>query len=125
MTAAHSTSSGRRPEFHRGAAETLHERLGVDEAALAAFCRKWHVAELALFGSVLRDDFAEASDVDALVTFQPGAGPQFPDLLNMHEEFKNLVGREVDLSKRVVIERSRNYIRRENILSTAQVIYAA
>ncbi len=105
--------------------EALCQRLELDRAALAVFCRKWHVAEMALFGSVLRDDFAEASDVDALVTFQPGAGPHFPDLLNMHEEFKDLVGREVDLVKRVVIERSRNYIRREDILSTAQVIYAA
>ncbi len=106
-------------------AETLHERLGVDEAALSAFCRRWRVAEMALFGSVLRDDFADGSDVDALVTFEPGSAPHFPDILDMREEFKDLLGREVDLIKRVVIERSRNYIRRENILSTAQVIYAA
>lgn len=106
-------------------ARTLHERLGVDEAALAAFCRKWRVAELALFGSVLREDFGDASDVDALVTFEPGAAPHFPDILDMREEFRDLVGREVDFVKRAVIERSRNYIRREDILSTAQVIYAA
>jgi predicted nucleotidyltransferase len=106
-------------------AETLHERLGVDRAALAAFCRKWHVAEMALFGSVLRDDFGDGSDVDALVTFEPGTVPHFPDILDMREEFRDLVGREVDLVKRAVIERSRNYVRREDILSTAQVIYAA
>ena len=106
-------------------AEGLCERLRIDRATLAAFCGKWHVAEMALFGSVLREDFGDTSDVDVLVTFQPGAGPHFPDLLNMREEFKDLVGRDVDLVKRVVIERSRNYIRREDILSTAQVIYAA
>ena len=106
-------------------AETLHERLGVDEAALAAFCRKWHVAEMALFGSVLRADFGGGSDVDALVTFQAGAKPRLWDIFGMQEELKGLLGREVDLIERVVIERSRNYIRREGILSTAQVIYAA
>lgn len=106
-------------------ADTMHERLGVDEAALAAFCHKWHVAEMALFGSVLREDFGDGSDVDALVTFEPGSAPHFPDILDMREGFKNLVGREVDLVKRAVIERSRNYVRRQDILSTAQVIYAA
>ncbi len=106
-------------------AETLHARLGVDEATFTAFCRRWRVAEMALFGSVLREDFGRASDVDALVTFEPDAKPRLWDIFDMREELKRLLGREVDLIKRVVIERSRNYIRRENILSTAQVIYAA
>ncbi len=106
-------------------AETLHARLGVDEAALAAFCRKWRVAEMALFGSVLRDDFGDGSDVDALVTFEAGAKPRLWDIFDMRDELKGLLGREVDLIERIVIERSRNYIRREDILSTAQVIYAA
>jgi predicted nucleotidyltransferase len=106
-------------------AAPLCERLKLDRATLASFCRKWRVAELALFGSVLRDDFGESSDVDVLVTFQDGSTPRFWELLDMQEELKALVGREVDLVKRVVIETSENYIRREDILSTAQVIYAA
>ena len=106
-------------------AEAMLKRLGVGEEALAAFCRRWHVAEMALFGSVLREDFGDGSDVDALVTFEAGAKPRLWDIFDMREELKGLLGREVDLIERVVIERSRNYIRREGILSTAQVIYAA
>lgn len=106
-------------------AELLRERIGVDEATIAAFSRKWRVAELAIFGSVLRDDFADRSDVDILVTFEDGANVRLWDVIEMQEELRGLLGRQVDLVERVVIERSRNYIRREGILSTAQVIYAA
>ncbi len=106
-------------------AKELHKRHGVDEGTLAAFCRKWRVAEMEVFGSALRDDFGEESDVDFLVTFEAGAKLRLWDLVAMRDEFKGLLGREVDLIERVVIERSRNYIRREGILSSAQVIYAA
>ncbi len=106
-------------------AELLRERIGVDEPTIAAFCRKWRVAEMALFGSVVREDFRDGSDVDVLVTFEPGARAPFRDILDMQDELNGVLAREVDLLERVVIERSRNYIRREDILSTAQVIYAA
>ncbi len=49
------------------------QRLGVDPERLRAFCRGWKVAELALFGSALRDDFGPRSDVDVLVRWEPGA----------------------------------------------------
>ncbi len=49
--------------------KSLLGRLRVDDEALPAFCRRWEISELAVFGSVLRDDFGEASDVDVLVTF--------------------------------------------------------
>ncbi len=104
--------------------ETLRERVGVDEATLSGFCRKWQVAEMALFGSVLRDDFGEGSDIDVLVTFEAGARRSLWDVIDMQEELKGLLGREVDLVERVVVERSRNYIRRAAILSSAQVIHA-
>ena len=106
-------------------AEMLQERLGIDEATLTAFCRKWRVAELAMFGSVLREEFREGSDVDALVTFEAGPRWSLWDTIEMQQELRGLLGREVDLVERVVVERSRNYIRRASILSSAQVIYAA
>lgn len=105
--------------------QVLRERLGFDEATMEAFCRKWELAELAVFGSVLREDFREASDVDVLVTFEAGSRWSLWDLLHMQDELKGLLGRDVDIFERVAVERSRNYIRREAILSSAQVIYAA
>ncbi len=92
---------------------------------LAVFCRKWQVAELALFGSVLRDDFRPDSDVDVLVRFFPDARYGLFDLVRMQEEMKGIWGREVDLIERSAIEKSRNYIRRKAILSSAETVYAS
>lgn len=92
---------------------------------ITRFCQQWHVTELALFGSILRDDFGPDSDVDLLVTFAPDYVYTLRDLLAMETELQTLLGRKVDLVVKQVIEASRNYIRRKNILNSAQVIYAA
>ena len=89
---------------------------------LLEFCRKWKVAELALFGSVLRDDFSPESDVDVLVELAPDHGLSLFDWVEMIDELKDLFGREVDLvSKRGL----RNPFRRHRILSTCEIIHAA
>ena len=69
----------------------------LDRDRIAAFCRRHHIRRLALFGSVLRDDFTEDSDVDVLVEFEPGArtGLAFFD---MQDELSALIGRGVDLN---------------------------
>jgi uncharacterized protein len=90
---------------------------------IAAFCDRWQVAEFALFGSVLRDDFRPDSDIDVMVQFHPEAHPTLFDLVAMEEELKTLFQREVDLVTRKGIATSRNYRRRQAILSSAQVIY--
>ena len=100
-------------------------RLLIPEAELRAFCVRWGVAELALFGSVLRDDFRPDSDVDVRVRFQPDARPTLFDLVRMEDELQQLIGRPVDLVSRRAIESSRNYLRRKAILGSAKVIYAA
>jgi len=76
---------------------------GIDlpKEKVAEFCRKWRIRELALFGSVLRDDFGDDSDIDVLVTF--------PE-------------REVDLVEKAGL---RNPFRRHSILNNMEVIYAA
>jgi hypothetical protein len=89
------------------------------------FCRVWKVAELALFGSVLRGDFRPDSDVDVLVTFAPDAEWSVFDLTRMEEELSALLGRKVDLVERRAVEQSENYIRRRQILSTAEPVYVA
>jgi hypothetical protein len=91
---------------------------------IADFCQRWKITELALFGSVLRDDFRSDSDVDILVTFDPDAHRTLFDMVDMQDELEAVFGRKVDLVSRRGIERSRNYLRRKAILNSAQIIYA-
>src|SRR5262245_50451704 len=93
--------------------------------AIAAFCRRWKVSELALFGSVLRDDFRPESDVDVLVTFTPDAQWGLFDLVRMESELAAIAGRKVDLVERSSVEQSKNYIRRRHILNSAEPVYVA
>ena len=90
---------------------------------IAEFCQRWQVIEFALFGSVLRDDFRPDSDIDIMVQFHPDAHPRFRTLDQMEAELKTIFHREVDLVTREGIETSRN-LRRREILSSMQVIYA-
>lgn len=92
-----------------------------DRQKIAELCRSYGVAELALFGSVLRDDFHAESDVDVLVSFGPEAHPSLLELVELREDLKDLFGREVDLVERAGL---RNPFRRRAILSTAEVVYA-
>ena len=94
-------------------------------SAIADFCRKWNVQELSLFGSVLRDDFGPDSDIDVLVSFQPGTKVFFRDLDDMERELKEIFSREVDLLTRASIEQSPNYLRRKSILEHMETIYRA
>lgn len=78
-----------------------------------------------MFGSALRDDFGPESDIDVLVTFETDARPTLFDHVEMQDELKGILNRDVDLVSRRGIERSRNPIRREEILGSAEVIYVA
>ena len=100
-------------------------RIDIPYKEVAAFCRRWLIVELAFFGSVLREDFGPDSDVDVLVQFDPRAEHTLFDMVRMQEELKAIIGREVDLVSRRGIEASRNYMRREAILNSAEVVYGA
>ena len=89
--------------------------------AVAEFCARHHVRRLALFGSVLRDDFHPGSDVDVLVEFEPGHVPSLAGMVSMERELSELAGRIVDL--RTPQELSRYF--REEVVATAEVIYSA
>ena len=95
-------------------------RIVPDRERLTAFCRRWRIAELAFFGSVLRDDFRPDSDVDVLVTFAPDADWGLLDFVAMRDELSAILGRQVDLVTRRSVENSGNWIRREAILSSAE-----
>ena len=69
----------------------------LDQPRIADFCRRHHIRSLALFGSVLRDDFTANSDVDVLVRFHPEHVPGFA-FARMQEELGEILGRRVDLS---------------------------
>jgi uncharacterized protein len=93
--------------------------------SIAAFCRRWHITELALFGSVLRADFRPDSDVDILVTFAPDAHWSLLDMVRMQEEIEAIFERDVDLGERAWVERSENVVRKRAILDSLVPIYAA
>jgi hypothetical protein len=92
---------------------------------IADFCQRWKIIEFAFFGSVLRDDFRPDSDIDVLVKFAPDARWTLFNHVDMQDELEAIFERKVDLVSKRGIERSRNYIRRKAILSSAEVIYAA
>jgi uncharacterized protein len=97
----------------------------ISSAQIADFCRRWGIGELALFGSVLRDDFGSESDVDVLYRMLPGRSYDFLGYFDMKDELEKMFGRPVDFVERKVIEESPNWVRRKAILSTAETIYAA
>jgi uncharacterized protein len=97
----------------------------IPEQAIADFCDRWKIQEFYFFGSVLRDDFRPDSDIDVMVAFQNNARRGLLALFDMREELEAIFNRPVDLLAKKSVERSENWIRREEILSTAQVIYVA
>lgn len=101
------------------------ETFKIPQDEIEAFCERRKITEFALFGSVLRDDFSEESDIDVLVIFAEDVHYTFFHLVDMVDELEVIFGRKVDLLTRKGVESSLNYIRRKEILSTAEVIYEA
>jgi predicted nucleotidyltransferase len=71
-------------------------RIDLPRERIADFCRRHHIRRLALFGSVIREDFTPDSDVDVLVEFEPGSVPGFA-FVGMQRELSEILGRKVDL----------------------------
>lgn len=72
-------------------------RIAIDREILARFCQRNHIRRLALFGSVLRDDFGPDSDVDVLVEFEPGHAPGLR-FFALEQDLSRMLGRKVDLN---------------------------
>lgn len=92
---------------------------------IGEFCQRWDIRELALFGSVLREDFGSSSDVDILVTFGRNSDWGLLDHIKIEHELAQLLGRKVDLISKRAVEQNPNWIRRKTILDSARVIYSA
>jgi predicted nucleotidyltransferase len=104
-----------------GQVTTMSPQVSIDRDAVSAFCRRHHITRLALFGSVLRDDFGPESDIDVLVEFQPGYVPGL-SFLSIEREFSALLhGRRVDM----VTPRFLNPRIRDHVLSSAEPLYVA
>ncbi len=104
--------------------QTTLKNLTQPVETIEEFCERWHITEFALFGSVLRDDFCSESDIDVLVTFAPDFQRRFNETIQIKQELEVLFGRKVDLLIKAAIARSSNWLRRQNILESAEVIYA-
>ena len=95
-------------------------QIAVDQEKLATLCRRHGIRRLALFGSILEQDFAPESDVDILVEFQPGQTLGFR-VFDIEDELASLFGgHRVDL----VNQKYLNHRLRDRILETAEVQYA-
>jgi len=96
--------------------------LHIDAAGLAEICRRYHVERLEAFGSFASGDAGPDSDLDVLVTFEPGAeiGLEF---VSLQQELSELFGRSVDLFTRTSVERSPNKYFRHYALRNTQVLY--
>ena len=93
----------------------------IDREAIAGFCRRRQIRKLALFGSVLREDFGSSSDVDVLVEFQPGAAVGLIRLAGMERELSEILGRKADI--RTPGDLSRYF--RDDVVRNAEVQYAS
>ena len=110
------------PDVPGGAGVSTSVRIPIPEDKIAAFCQRWQVKELAIFGSALGKDFRPDSDVDVLVIFQDDAKWDLFDHMAAEEELKHIFGREVDLVEKSAV---RNPFRRRHIMSNHEVIYAS
>lgn len=107
--------------------QVMYDRLKTPPEKIAAFCQKWQIVELSLFGSVLREDFRadgeNQSDIDVLFTLADGVSQSLLKRVKIQYELEELFQRKVDLIDREEVTQSYNWIRRDNILSSERSIY--
>ena len=99
----------------------VKERLQASPSQIADFCQRWNIIELALFGSILRDDFRPDSDIDILASFAPNTCWNLFDFIQMQEQLETMLGRDVDFTHKQQIK---NPFSRAAILETCHIIYS-
>lgn len=97
--------------------------IDLPQSKIIDFCKRWEITQLSVFGSILRPDFKANSDIDFLVRFTEKAPWSLLDMVEMQQELEQICQRKVDLISHSAIDRSHNYIRRQEILSTAKILY--
>jgi predicted nucleotidyltransferase len=96
-------------------------KIDIPADKIAAFCRENHIRSLALFGSVLSDDFRPDSDVDVLVEFEQDVEIGFLALGRIHRQLSALLQRPVDL----VLRNGLKPRLRDSVVASAEIVYAA
>ncbi len=96
----------------------MNAHIQIPRDEIARFCRRNHIRRMALFGSVIRDDFTPESDVDILVEFAPGRTPGFA-FFDMERDLSEIIGRKVDLNTPADLSK---YFRQQ-VLAEAERIY--
>jgi predicted nucleotidyltransferase len=94
-------------------------RMPLSAQAIEAFCQQHHIRKLAVFGSVLRADFTDESDIDVLVEFEAEAKVGLFDLARMARELSGMFGRRVDLLTSGFLS---HHIRQQ-IIDSAETLY--
>jgi predicted nucleotidyltransferase len=106
-----------------GTIEKLQKNgISLDYKDIVLLCEKYGINELSIFGSSIRDDFTQNSDVDILVSFGNKSEITLFDIMDLEREFSQLLKKEVDIVEK---ESLKNPIRKNKILSTREIIYAA
>jgi uncharacterized protein len=99
----------------------LRPGLTIEDDVLDVFAKRWGIRRLALYGSVLREDFGPSSDIDMLVEFLPGRTPGLLQVAEMELELESVLGRQVEL--RTYEDLSPFF--RDSVAATARQVYAA
>ncbi|NLI00547.1 MAG: hypothetical protein GX446_13765 [Chthonomonadales bacterium] len=92
----------------------------LDPEFVRSFCRRRQIAELRVFGSILRDDFRPDSDVDFIATLEPGVRWTLADHLDAEDELRQRLGRAVDLA----LVGQLKWVIRDRVLDSSEVVYA-
>lgn len=95
-------------------------KIKIRTQSLTRFCRRMGIKRLALFGSILTENFRPESDIDVLVEFSPGHAPGFFGLAKMERELSELLGRKADI--RTPQDLSKYF--RDDVIAGAEVLYA-
>ena len=99
--------------------------IALDLAAIETFCQRWNVVEMSFFGSVLREDFGEESDIDVLISFGEDVALGLLDKMAAREELEAMLGRNVDLvTKSGLAHWTTPPTIRDSILAEAEIVYA-
>ena len=89
------------------------------------YCKKRGIREFSIFGSFLRDDYSDDSDIDVVVDFYPENYPSLIEFIKIEEELKSILGRKVDLITKNALLSGRNPYIKESILKTMEAVYVA
>ena len=96
------------------------KRLAVEPSQIMFFCQRYSIVEFSLFGSVLRDDFHNESDVDILIQFEDGYWLSWIVWRDLQDDLRQLLGRTVDVIRKELV--TNPYLKAE-IFKTRQVLY--